>query len=78
MKGRGRIYFCIKYRSKLIRAEPDYVLLGIHRNTVGHRVAVEPVVSNNRVMYSWTSVMSQRGVEAVSYTHLTLPTSNHV
>ena len=54
MKGRGRIYFCIKYRSKLIRAEPDYVLLGIHRNTVGHRVAVEPVVSNKRVMYSWT------------------------
>ena len=44
MKGRGRIYFCIKYRSKLIRAEPDYVLLGIHRNTVGHRVAVAPQI----------------------------------
>ena len=24
MKGRGRIYFCVEYRSKLIRAEPDY------------------------------------------------------
>ena len=53
MKGRGRIYFCIKYRSKLIRAEPDYVLLGIHRNTVGHRVAVEPVVWKKPGMFYW-------------------------
>ena len=78
MKGRGRIYFCIKYRSKLIRAEPDYVLLGIHRNTVGHRVAVEPVVSNNRVMYSWTSVMSQRGVEVAPQIPMLSFPSSHV
>ena len=40
MKGRGRIYFCIKYRSKLIRAEPDYACFWVFteiRSVIGWR-----------------------------------------
>ena len=40
MKGRGRIYFCIEYRSKLIRAEPDYACFWVFteiRSVIGWR-----------------------------------------